>query len=107
MLWTLRLVQQLTIPVSPRVPPFFFSFFFPQKVSSGYGRGSKKLGIPTANLPESQFSDYLKDIDAGVYLGWALVEGMEDPSLSVPKKAVVNIGYAPTFVEKVSTMMFI
>lgn len=29
---------------------------------------------------------------------------MEDPNLSIAKKAVVNIGYAPTFVGKVSTM---
>ncbi len=39
-------------------------------------------------------------------MGWALVEGMEDPNLSIAKKAVVNIGYAPTFVGKVSTMNF-
>ena len=56
-------------------------------VASGWGRGGKKLGVPTANLPESLFPQELRDVptvslrthcmtcdDAGrfqgVYLGW-------------------------------------
>jgi riboflavin kinase len=75
-------------------------------VASGYGRGGKKLGIPTANLPESLFANALIPLQAGVYFGWALIEGSsrEEKSLAtgrnVPCKAVVNVGYSPTFVGK-------
>ena len=65
------------------------------EVSEGYGRGSKKLGVPTANLPSSLFSDRLQDVPTGVYLGWAALE--ETQPGSSPVKAVVNIGFSPTF----------
>ena len=42
-------------------------------VASGWGRGGKKLGVPTANLPESLFPQELRDVPTGVYLGWASV----------------------------------
>lgn len=35
------------------------------QVSTGYGRGSKKLGVPTANLPESQFAENLRSLPTG------------------------------------------
>lgn len=35
------------------------------QVSKGYGRGSKKLGVPTANLPESQFKENLRSLPTG------------------------------------------
>lgn len=57
---------------------------FRGKVDSGYGRGGKKLGIPTANLPESLFSNALKDVAAGVYFGWAVIEG-DGPDQAEPK----------------------
>ncbi|CAM9829915.1 unnamed protein product, partial [Heterosigma akashiwo] len=41
------------------------------EVSQGYGRGGKKLGVPTANLPESLFSENLSAVRTGVYFGWA------------------------------------
>ncbi|GAB5037043.1 riboflavin kinase [Nannochloropsis oceanica] len=61
-------------------------------VSQGYGRGSKKLGIPTANLPSSLFiiKSYLDLLPTGVYCGWARVR-------AETYKAVVNVGYSPTF----------
>jgi len=62
-------------------------------VASGWGRGGKKLGVPTANLPESLFPEQLRDVPTGVYLGWASVV---DSNEAV--KAVVNVGYSPTFV---------
>lgn len=42
-------------------------------VASGWGRGGKKLGVPTANLPESLFPEQLREVPTGVYLGWASV----------------------------------
>jgi riboflavin kinase len=42
------------------------------KVISGFGRGSKELGIPTANLPVDQGETaWITDIPSGVYFGYA------------------------------------
>lgn len=75
---------------------------FRGKVDSGYGRGGKKLGVPTANLPESLFSSALKDVATGVYFGWAVIEDSSDDGTTKKgrnqiHKAVVNVGYSPTF----------
>lgn len=64
-------------------------------VASGYGRGGKKLGFPTANLPESLFKGALKHVATGVYFGWACLEGRNRPYSCY--KAAVNVGYSPTF----------
>jgi riboflavin kinase len=61
-------------------------------VDQGYGRGGKKLGVPTANLPASLFQNALQNVETGVYFGWASLEHMEGVF-----KAVVNVGYSPTF----------
>ena len=72
-------------------------------VDEGYGRGGKKLGVPTANLPNRFFQNALEEVPAGVYLGWAVIEGenKSDAQVKVPRnvpnKAVVNVGFAPTF----------
>ncbi|KAJ3534165.1 hypothetical protein NMY22_g7043 [Coprinellus aureogranulatus] len=42
------------------------------KVIHGFGRGSKQLGIPTANLPvDENVTPWIADIKSGVYFGWA------------------------------------
>ena len=79
-------------------------------VDTGYGRGGKKLGIPTANLPSSLFSNALQNVPTGVYFGWAVIEDQREKDncatvSSMKKKggrneihkAVVNVGYSPTF----------
>lgn len=66
------------------------------KVDQGFGRGGKKLGFPTANLPSKLFQDALEDVETGVYFGWALLEG-DTKGRNHPHKAVVNVGYSPTF----------
>mmetsp|Transcript_11891 Transcript_11891/g.39398 ORF Transcript_11891/g.39398 Transcript_11891/m.39398 type:complete len:201 (-) Transcript_11891:1405-2007(-) len=60
-------------------------------VLQGYGRGSAKLGFPTANLPCSLFQDRLVQLERGVYLGWAALGGDV-------RKCVANIGISPSFV---------
>ncbi|KAI0553930.1 hypothetical protein F4679DRAFT_528858 [Xylaria curta] len=41
-------------------------------VISGFGRGSKELGIPTANLPvDAALTPWIADARSGVYFGWA------------------------------------
>ncbi len=59
-------------------------------VCAGYGRGSRKLGVPTANLPCSLFQSQLAELRTGVYVGWAAARGGVH-------KCVVNVGYSPTF----------
>jgi riboflavin kinase len=62
-------------------------------VDQGYGRGGRKLGFPTANLPASLFKSALEDVATGVYFGWAALENHPGNIY----KAVVNVGYSPTF----------
>ena len=59
-------------------------------VAEGFGRGSRKLGIPTANLPCSLFQRELAELPCGVYVGWACVRGGVH-------KACCNVGFSPTF----------
>eukprot|EP00551_Chaetoceros_affinis_P004840 CAMPEP_0203667380 /NCGR_PEP_ID=MMETSP0090-20130426/4220_1 /ASSEMBLY_ACC=CAM_ASM_001088 /TAXON_ID=426623 /ORGANISM="Chaetoceros affinis, Strain CCMP159" /LENGTH=543 /DNA_ID=CAMNT_0050531519 /DNA_START=105 /DNA_END=1736 /DNA_ORIENTATION=+ len=67
-------------------------------VDSGYGRGGKKLGVPTANLPCSLFANALQNVPTGVYFGWAVIEGDgEKKGRNAIHKAVCNVGYSPTF----------
>lgn len=45
------------------------------EVIKGFGRGSKELGIPTANLPiEGCSIGGHNDIESGIYFGWAGLE---------------------------------
>lgn len=79
------------------------------KVATGYGRGGKKLGFPTANLPSSLFQNALQHVPTGVYLGWAWIEEGQQyddnesaitatpTGRGVAHKAAVNVGYSPTF----------
>ena len=62
------------------------------KVHRGYGRGSRKLGYPTANFP--QFESFLNryNLKNGVYYGYARV-----PTFSSIYPFVCNIGLSPTF----------
>jgi FAD synthase len=40
------------------------------EVVHGFKRGSKELGIPTANLNMNELGDKGKDLDTGIYYGW-------------------------------------
>ncbi|ORY45853.1 hypothetical protein BCR35DRAFT_311081, partial [Leucosporidium creatinivorum] len=42
-------------------------------VTRGFGRGSKDLGCPTANLPDSSIAPYATTLQTGVYYGYARV----------------------------------
>ena len=69
-------------------------------VARGYGRGGKKLGVPTANLPEDLFGDVLSNVPTGVYSAWVAVsDGGDDDGDALVRPAVVNVGYSPTFVD--------
>lgn len=62
-------------------------------VAKGYGRGSKKLGFPTANLPYFDSLIESNGLSNGVYVGWASLRHIPDQRFTV----VSNIGYSPTF----------
>jgi riboflavin kinase len=79
-------------------------------VETGYGRGGKKLGFPTANLgPSTFFDNALMNISTGVYFGYTIIEQSSFPDNTTDRtgtsnditydihKSVVNIGYSPTF----------
>ena len=79
-------------------------------VIRGFGRGSKDLGIPTANLDRStmQSSTPFDDLPTGIYWGYAkigshnngsnddTVLGDVDDTMSI-YKAAISIGYNPTY----------
>ncbi|KAA1469010.1 riboflavin kinase [Dentipellis sp. KUC8613] len=51
------------------------------KVIRGFGRGSKQLGIPTANLPvDSGQTPWIADVESGVYFGWASLRLPDRPT---------------------------
>lgn len=71
-------------------------------VTTGFGRGSRQLGVPTANLPPAPLADKLRDMPSGVYFGWARVNFGDDQNGdraddSQAHKMVMNVGRRPTF----------
>lgn len=75
-------------------------------VMAGYGRGSKKLGFPTANLPH--FNSLLNEFQLknGVYFGWAQIGNNNNNGIDTAVEiypVVANIGFSPTFANQVST----
>ncbi|KAK4755029.1 hypothetical protein SAY87_008786 [Trapa incisa] len=67
-------------------------------VVKGFGRGSKMLGIPTANLSTEGHTTLLSEHPSGVYFGWA---GL--PARGV-YKMVMSIGWNPYFNNKEKTI---
>lgn len=61
------------------------------EVIKGFGRGSKELGCPTANLPTETVKSLPDEVGTGVYFGWASVDG--GPVL----KMVMCIGWNPFY----------
>lgn len=70
-------------------------------VVTGYGRGSKDLGVPTANLDPLDVGECVKGLPDGVYFGWAQLDASTEASLEDRSvhKMVMNIGNRPTYVE--------
>ena len=68
------------------------------EVIKGFGRGSKELGIPTANFPEAVVQDIPSDITAGVYYGWSRVDNGEI------FKMVLSVGWNPYYKNEKKSM---
>ncbi|PGH01050.1 riboflavin kinase [Blastomyces parvus] len=54
-------------------PPAPYPMRLSGPVIKGFGRGSKELGIPTANIPPDSLSPY-GDVESGVYYGVAALD---------------------------------
>ena len=69
-------------------------------IKLGFGRGSKELGIPTANFNEKVVDELPKDLETGIYFGWTNLEGE-----AIVRKAVVSIGYNPFYENKTKSVV--
>ncbi|KAM4062964.1 riboflavin kinase domain-containing protein [Hirsutella rhossiliensis] len=75
------------------------------KVIAGFGRGSKELGIPTANLPvDASLTSWIADTPSGVYFGYAsLALPADHPDRPADDAGfalfpmVMSIGYNPFY----------
>jgi riboflavin kinase len=77
------------------------------KVIAGYKRGSKLLGVPTANLEISQeISSLLSKIPTGVYYGHLNFLENSITSIDITRcyKGVLSIGYNPYFDNQIKTI---
>ncbi|KAI8147688.1 hypothetical protein BJV82DRAFT_642995 [Fennellomyces sp. T-0311] len=59
--------------VGPETPESPYPHNVSGTVVSGFGRGSKELGIPTANLSEDALNAMCTEFTTGVYYGWAQI----------------------------------
>ncbi|KAH8857968.1 Riboflavin kinase [Schistosoma japonicum] len=66
-------------------------FYAAGKVVHGFGRGSKQLGIPTANLEEFIVDQIPDSVKNGIYFGWAKLNN------TPVYKMVMSIGWNPYF----------
>ncbi|KAG6005963.1 riboflavin kinase [Claviceps lovelessii] len=75
-------------PDSGPEPPYPYTM--EGKVIKGFGRGSKELGIPTANLPvDTSLTPWIESIPSGVYFGYA---SLQLPDRHPQKKAQHHAG---------------
>jgi riboflavin kinase len=68
-------------------------------VVKGFGRGSKQLGIPTANYPDEVVEKLPECFNQGVYFGYAQVEN------GPVYKMVMSIGTNPYYNNEKKTMV--
>lgn len=73
-------------------------YFCRGEIIKGFGRGSKELGIPTANFPESVVEKLPEELPTGVYYGWATVNA--GPVF----KMVMSIGWNPFYKNEKKSM---
>ena len=66
-------------------------------VVSGFGRGSRQMGVPTANMDPAVLAAELSGMRRGVYFGFARLP--DDTDQSAWEKCVINVGQRPTFAD--------
>ena len=75
-----------------------FPYYASGTVVKGFGRGSKELGIPTANFPDDVVNKLPDMYQQGVYFGWANVDN------GPVHKMVMSIGNNPYYNNEKRTM---
>lgn len=72
-------------------------YFLSGLVVRGFGRGSKALGIPTANLEDKVVDNLPHDLTTGIYYGWATINKQT-------YKMVASIGWNPFYKNEKKTV---
>lgn len=67
------------------------------EVVHGFKRGSKELGIPTANLKMEELGDKGSDLETGIYYGISTLNG-------VLYDAVMSVGWNPFYKNTIKTI---
>lgn len=75
-----------------------FPYYAQGSVVKGFGRGSKDMGIPTANFPDEVVDQLPAAFDQGVYYGWASLDG------GPIYKMVMSVGTNPFWNNERKTM---
>jgi len=86
--------------VGPDVPEKPFPIQLSGPVQHGFGRGSKDLGCPTANLPDDSILPMISVVKTGVYYGYAQVTPPEGTSSTLPTcvfPMVMSFGWNPFY----------
>ncbi len=85
-----------------QVPPNYLHsqapIYLDGPIVKGCGRGSRQMGVPTANIDPAPLAAKLEKLPRGVYFGYARLEapaGWSDADRAV-HKVVMNIGKRPT-----------
>jgi len=82
-------------PDSGPHPPY--PIYLRGAVASGFGRGSKELGCPTANLPEDTVIPHSAALDNGVLYGFARVSIPSSPDDNKVFPMVMSVGWNPYY----------
>ena len=78
-----------------------FPHYASGEVIKGFDRGSRELGIPTANYPFEIVQDLPEAYNQGVYYGWAQVDN------GPVYKMVMSIGTNPYYNNEKKTMVIL
>ncbi|KAJ1509466.1 riboflavin kinase [Coelomomyces lativittatus] len=86
--------------VGPMIPMAPYPIRVKGEVVHGYQRGSKQLGIPTANFPEHVSETIAEQVSSksGIYFGWASVNvKKEEDLMNNVYPMVMSLGWNPFF----------
>ncbi|CAO3623141.1 unnamed protein product [Cunninghamella echinulata] len=79
--------------VGPEKPTSPYPYSIVGSVVRGYGRGSKELGIPTANLSEEAIQKFPAECVTGVYYGYCQIGSVG----STVYPMVMSLGWNPYY----------
>ncbi|CAG8553134.1 3908_t:CDS:10 [Ambispora leptoticha] len=89
-----KFLDKIGTPISP------YPIKLKSEVVKGFGRGSKELGIPTANLSEDTIGAVCNGVSTGIYYGWAQVVGKggkNDFPTTPVYPMVMSLGWNPYY----------